>query len=354
MADPTVATRITDVFVPDLVPSYNSLRSLAKNAFLASGVAVFNPALEVLMNASMGGSKIIMPFWKPLGEDDPNVGSDNPDVKSVAKKHSAGTEIASKTFLNQSWTVMDLSGILAGDDPASDIVSKIEEYWNIVLNKRLLSTAAGIIADSIASHDSDLILDITEDGDGLIGAESIIEACGYLGDRQDETSIMVMHSTIYNNLRQQNLIEFIRDSDNNTQFATYQGMRVLKDDNMPLVVVTPAVPAVPAEGENPAVPAVPAVMGYHTYIFGPGVFSVGSGYPGIQEEMDRKPDAGNGMGQEVLYTRRCFVTHPNFYSVAVEDTNVGLTNTALAAATTWTRVVDERKRINFVAILSLG
>lgn len=334
------STRLTDVFVPELVAPYDSLDSLSKNTFINSGVGVFNPKLTALMDATSGGSKIIMPFWNPITEDEPNVGSDDPATKSTPVKTSAGTEIASKTFLNKSFSAMQLTSILAGSDPMTDIMNKIEQYWNYVLNARMLNAAAGIIADSVANHDSDLVLDISAntgaEGVFKVDADTIIQACGYLGDRQSNMKVIAMHPVVYTNLRRQNLIDNVKDSDNNTLFEVYGNMRVLVDNAMPVVNLA---------GSK---------VGYHTYIFGDGVFSIGSGYPGVQEEVEWKPDAGNGMGEEVLYTRRCFVTHPNYYSVKVADTNAGMTYAQLAAAGSWERVVDDRRRINFVAIISQG
>ena len=96
---------------------------------------------------------------------------------------------------------------------------------------------------------------------------------------------------------------------------------------------------------------------YYTFIYGPNVFSLNLGSVPVHEEVERDPSAGNGSGQNKLYTRRSILVHPRGYKVndsLITNTKSGLTWDEFAAGTTWTRVYNERKRIKFVAIKSLG
>lgn len=334
-------TKVTDVVYPELMTPYDSQDFLDKNIFYNSGVAFADPRVTELMDAMVGGNTITLPFYKPLDTDEPNIGSDDPTVKSTPGKITSGIEIATKTPVNKSYSVMDLTSMIVGtqNDPMAAINRSIDEFWQIDANTRLLKAAQGIVADSVANHDGDLVLDIsasTGTGEGFVDAETIIQATGLMGDRQSELGVIAMHSNVYNSLRQQQLIETVRDADNNTLFEVFGNLRVFYDDKMP----------------------VEAGNKYHTYIFGPGVFSLNYGNPGVASEISRDPASGNGMGEVLLYSRRCILVHPRGYRVKLstfESTGLkGLSYTQLASATTWERAFSERKRIKFAAIISKG
>lgn len=334
-------TKIENIVYPELMTAYDSQDFLDKNVFYNSGVAFADPRVTELMDATVGGNTIALPFYKPLDTDEPNVGSDDPDTKATHKNIDSGVELATKTYVNKSYSIMDLTSMIVGmrNDPMSAINAGIDGFWQIDANTRLLKAAQGIVADSVANHDGDLVLDISAasgTGEGFVDADTIIEATGLMGDRQSELGVIAMHSNVYNSLRKQQLIETVRDADNNTLFEVFGNLRVFYDDKMP----------------------VEAGNKYHTYIFGPGVFSLNYGNPGIASEIDRNPDAGNGMGETLLYSRRCILVHPRGYRIKLSTFASGglkgLNYTQLATATTWERAFDDRKRIKFAAIISKG
>jgi len=292
-----------------------------------------------------------IPYFNPISNDEPNIGNDDPDDKVTHEKITSGIELAGKSYVNKSYSVMDLTQLVTSGDPMGAINSMIDKYWQNDINKRVTFAATGIVADSVTNHDSDLILDITgATGTGettFLDADSLIEASAKLGDRQDELNILVVHGQVYANMRKAQLIDMVRDADNNTLFATYGNMRVLVDDSMPIIDLNNGV-------------GTPRYA-YYSYIFGNNVFSVNSGNPGIATEISREANSGNGMGEERLYSRRCFLIHPRGYKLSdavIEGQNKqGLSYANLKAGTTWTRSwndADARKRIKFCSVLSLG
>lgn len=334
--------KITDVVKPELFTPYNSLDLLERNAFIKSGVAFSDPAVTKLMDAVQGGDVISLPFWNPITVSEPNVGDDS-DTDSTPSGITASREIATKTFVNQSWGAKDIAGLLAGSSPMYDIAMKVDDFWTADGERRIIYAATGILAESVASHDSDLVYDISaQTGEGqtsTLGAASIITARGYLGEYMEDLTMIAMHPVVYTNLEQQNLIDFVRDADNNTLFKTYNGMRVIIDKNMPKVSLGGG------------------IYKYYTYMFGNGVFSLNYGDPGIAQEIERNPASGNGQGEEILYSRRAILVHPRGYQVNVTTNTAlahGLTYANLALASTWTRAWTDRERIKFVAIATLG
>jgi hypothetical protein len=148
-------------------------------------------------------------------------------------------------------------------------------------------------------------------------------------------SVIVMHSALYSELQKQQLIAYVRDADNNTQFATYNGKRVIVDDGVPVVA-----------GTNR--------LTYTSYLFGPGAFAWGEGRQKLPVEIDRNPEQGDGSGNEVLYNRKQFILHPYgfaFLNGSVAGTSP--TNAELALAANWNRVLD-RKLINVAIIKTNG
>lgn len=338
----TSSVRLTDVIVPELFTPYDSEAFLTKNAFVATGVAVSDPRVTRLMDATEGGQYINMPFWRVINMDEPKIGSDDPNTKLELDKITAGAEMAVKGFYTKGFSAMTIAGILAGSNPMTAINNYINDFWTTDAQKKIINASIGICADSITNHNGDLISDISTNtgagADPTVTAEAIIMARGKLGDYQSIVNTIAMHSVVYTNLQTQQLIEFRRDADNNTLFPTFNGMRVVVDDGMPTVAV----------GDKTA---------YYTFLYGPGVFGLNYGYVDRPQEINRDPASGNGTGEEKLYSRRSILVHPRGYKVSdslVNNTHLGLTYAEFAAGTTWTRVIADRKAIPFVAIKSLG
>ena len=136
-------------------------------------------------------------------------------------------------------------------------------------------------------------------------------------------------------------IDFIRDADNNTEFATYQGYRVIVDDSMTVV------------GTGPS-------RKFISIIFGNGAIGYGEGSPSNPLEYEREASRGNGGGVETLWTRKTWLLHPFGYSfTSAVITGNGTETIArsaswqdLANASNWNRVV-ERKHVP-IAFLVTG
>src|SRR5690606_21464751 len=115
---------------------------------------------------------------------------------------------------------------------------------------------------------------------------------------------------------------------------TFLGRRVVVDDGLP----------------NPAgAGAAQTATGiYHTWLFGDGAIRWGVGTPETPSEVERKPSAGTGAGQEILYSRVMWCFHPSGHKFAVASPDEGGPTNAstagnLAHAASWMRVFPERK-----------
>jgi hypothetical protein len=147
-----------------------------------------------------------------------------------------------------------------------------------------------------------------------------------------------MHSATEAALRKLDLIDFIPDSQGETQIKTFQGRRVIVDDGCPSRAGT-------TDG-----------VVYTTYLFGLGSFGMGfadlNGAP-VEgghgtEGCEMARDALNS--DTFLVNRRRFILHPRgvkFTSASVAGANP--TNAELAAAANWIRVW-ENKNVPVVAV----
>lgn len=331
--------QIADIYNPLTFARREQEAQIELNAFLASGILVQDP--RVSDQASVGGNKGELPFFKPLGTPEPNYSNDNPSDQSTANKVSSAKMEWRLASQNQSWSTMDLAVDLALENPVEAITGRVGQYWATTNERRLIQSSLGILADNVANDSSDMVNNIATDAAGaptaaeLISADAIIDTEQTAGDHQGGFTAIAMHSVPYSRLRKQQLIEFVRDADNNTMFATYGGKRVIIDDSLPAVAGTNRVT-------------------YTTVLFGAGAWIWGNGRLKTPSEMDRKPENGNGGGEELIYSRRSDIIHPlgfSFTSASVAGQSATLAE--LANAANWDRVW-ERKNVPLAFLQTNG
>ena len=322
--------RIADIYNPLVFSAADQEAQIELNAFMASGVMVEDPRITAM--ASVGGNIGELPFFKPLGTEEPNYSNDVTGDSSTAKNITNAVMKYRLASQNQSWSTMDIAADLALDNPALAITNRVGAYWATALERRLIQSTMGILNDNVANDSSDMVVNIATDAAGAITAaelvsnDAILDAQQTAGDHQAGFSAIAMHSVVYSRLRKQQLITFIRDADNNTLFSMYGNLRVIVDDSLSAVAGTNRVT-------------------YTTVIFGNGAVVSGMGRTKVPSELYRDPQKGNGGGQETLYSRRADIIHPlgfEFGSASVAGQSATLAE--LATAANWSRVW-ERKNV---------
>ncbi|MFW5973730.1 MAG: major capsid protein [Bacteroidota bacterium] len=329
-------TRIADVIVPDIFTEYMMERALDKNAFFQGGIMERNAQLDSLLSG--GGETFNLPFWQDLSGDD-----EVPSETSDATINNIGTDkqVARRLLRVKAWGANDLSAALAGADPIEAIGQRVTQYWDSRMQDVLVSIARGVIADNESNDSGDLVLDIsTEDGDNadssnLISASDTIKAVLRMGDRFDEIQGIAVHSAVYQTMLENDLIDYIRDSEGRLVMRQFLGLTVVVDDRLPRI-----------DGETSG-------HKYHNYLFKGGAFAYGESSNAIQNtEVDRDPKPGMGVDQ--LFTRRQFAIHPAGFAWQESDVSgVAPTNSELEDAANWDRVF-EKKNAGVVALISNG
>ena len=346
-------TRISDVIVPEIFTPYVQLRTTELSALVQSGVIARDAALDALLAGA--GLTFQLPRWNDLANDEENIGNDDETDQSSAKKRSTLKEVGVRLNRNNSWSDMDLVAVLNGSDPMANMGDLVANYWQRRLQVAAIAAFQGVFADNDAAPSGtehvqgDLTVDVSDDAAGAFShgvtdfsAESFIDACTLLGDGAAAVTLVAMHSIVYSRAQKNNLIDFIPDANGVVNIPTFLGRRVIVDDGLP----------------NPAgVGAAQTASGvFHTWLMGAGVMRYGVGSPAVPTAVVRDEKAGNGAGQETLFSRIEWMLHPVGHKYAGTPANGGPSNAAtannLAAAGSWQRVYPERKQIKIARLIT--
>jgi hypothetical protein len=343
-AGATGVTRIADVVVPSRFTPYVQQVTTEKSRLIQSGAAVVDPVLSNNLNG--GGLTFNEPSFKDLDNDAENVSSDDPTVQSAPKKIGTATEVQVRLSRNQSWSGMDLAGDLAGTDPMDAIATRVSNYWVRRQQAMFIATLRGVFADNAAAPsggDMHVQNDMTRDLSGLnsgafldgttnFGAGPFVDATATMGDSMDELTLVLMHSVVYATALKNNLIDFVFDSNNPaaSRIPMYLGREVIVDDGV-----------------------YNSAGVFETWLLARGALRLGMGSPKVPTEVDRKPENGNGGGQDILYNRQEWVIAPVGYAYIQGAIPAGgPTNADLATAANWSRVFAERKMIKIARLIT--
>lgn len=313
-------TRLTDVVVPEEFTRYIVQNTMEKTALVEAGVAVRNGEIEAQLIA--GADAFTVPNWFDLGNEEADIVSDDPAVDSTPRKLVAGRQVIRKSFLHNSWSAMNLASELAGDDAIARIRERAAAYWTRQLQRRLVASLNGILADNLANDAGDMVYGTAATA---FDAVAIINAAATLGDSMRDLSAVAMHSDVYAQALRDDLIATERQSDGGF-IQTFRGLAVVVDDGMPKVVGTPNT--------------------YVTALFGARAVGYGVVPPRIADgtEIENKPSSGNGGGQQILHSRVNLAVHPAGFSYVGNPAAASPSIAELATAANWDRVF-ERKAI---------
>lgn len=331
--------RITDTIVPEIFASYMLKETMQINAFYQQGV--FRDDGDLGSKLAGGGRTFNVPFWKDLDDAESDTASDDPDSHSSPGGIQTGKDVSLRQVRTRSWSTMNLTQELAGDDPMKRIKQRVNAYWSRQFDDIAIATARGMFADNVANFGGDMVEDVSTDAgaptnDNLFHAEALMDAAQTLGDAKRDLKLIVMHSVVHTRLAKLDLIDFRPDSTGKLWHDYYEGFRIIVSDRLPVIQGT-------------------LNAHYHTYLFGSNVFGWAERPVAKPVETDSVASAGDGSGMEVLYTRRQFIAHP--YGVKWNDAVIGgefPTNNELALAANWTRVYPERKHIPAALLITNG
>jgi hypothetical protein len=337
-------TQLSDmVIVPEVFVNDVNLRSLERNAFYASGVAVRDARIAGFLTGDVGGQTVSFKQTNALDHTvEANVSDDVFANKSTAQKLGAVKSTAIVQSKNQSWSSMDLTAELNGTDPLGAVVEGVADYWASQDQTVMIKSLEGILADNVANDSGDMVVDNSVATDGTVtdanrfSREAFTNAILTMGDKLEDIVAIAVHSVIYGQMIKNDDIDFIPDSDGTTMIPTYMGKRVILDDAMTAT----------------AYGTTPVNIKYNTILFGAGQIALENGAPKTPVAVDRDETAGNGGGEESLFYRKKMVAHPyGFKWLGASMAGESPTWAELTDATNWDRVYD-RKRVKIAFLVT--
>jgi len=331
-------TQLADViYGPQFLPT-TIQRTTVLSTIRTSGIAADDAQISLL--ASGHGDILQMPFWNDITGNS-NVSSDDPAVSAAPLKIAQGQDICRKLRRNNGWQSANLVSAVIAQDPLDVIAQLIAEYW-----VREEQTVMGFMLTGVfaaASMSSNILNVATETGatTGVnMDATVSSNAHALLGDHGRALVAIMMHSRVYWNLRAQRAVSFLRDPVTGLDYETWDGMRIIVNDQLPAVAGT-------TSGTK-----------YTSYLFADGAIgyaeATGLGGPIKPVEIQVAPSAGNGEGVDTVWYRRHWIMHPRgvrFTSASVAGNSP--TNAELATAANWVRAYDA-KNVRIVACVTNG
>ena len=318
--------RLSDVkWDNDIYLSYLQEDRTAKNAFIASGAAVTNAQLQ--QRAAGEGDLTTIPYWKDLDATSENVSSDDPSVYATPQKISTDKMTARRVHLNNAWQTANLvASVMGTEDPMRQIATRTAAYWDERFAERVQKTVLGIYLDNIAANSSDMIKDIsTQDGANATAAnkfnfEGFVDAIATMGESDDKLTLMGVHPMTLAQMRKENQIDFIKDSETGILIPFYNGKRVVVDKKLPVIAGT-------TSGSR-----------YVSVLYGDGCIGYGMALPARPVATEYDELAGNGAGIETLVERKQWIIHPEGYNWTETTVAGGSPTTAeVALAANWER-----------------
>lgn len=313
-------TKILDTITPEQYTQYTNYQSEQNSAFIQSGILVPTPSLDA--NIKAGGLLVTMPEWAQTSLTDQVL---NEDKSLETGKTSAKKQVAPVLYRGTGASYTDLAAIVAGSNPATQILSDFADYTLVSdqqimqsIIKALFSKGTGVNKGALLdTHVSDQ----STAKNPVICPEMVIDARSILGTSRGKLAVIAMHSKVKAELEKQNVQtkHFIPASESKSGFDIYLGMRVVEDDSL-----------VPVNGV------------YETYLYATGAFGRNTATP--NDMVTYEPDRDKSKGQNMLYVRRARVIHPfglEFTNDTVSDTTP--TNADLALAKNWKKVREDKK-----------
>lgn len=320
---------IIDVTVFQDLPAVNSPE---KTAFFQSGIVTRNSLLDGLATAA--GKTAELPFWNDIDPTvAPNLSTDNPATIATPAKVTQGEQISRKAFLNKGLSATDLASEVAmGPRAMEHIRNRVDTYWLRQWQRRLIAATNGVLADNIASNSGDMVKSVASESIAGQSAttrfnrDAFTDAVYTMGDAATSLRAIGVHSAVMAQMVKNDDIVYIPDSMGQLTIPTYMGLRVIVDDGHTVTAGT-------TDGFK-----------YTSVLYGEGAFGYGDGMPLNPVEIEREAAQGNGAGVETLWTRKTWILHPFGYQQTGTPASVSFSLAELAAATSWSRVV-ERKNV---------
>ncbi len=309
-----MATLRSDLIIPEVFTPYLIEATTQTDSFLQSGVV--QPLAELNLSAERGGDFVKLPFYKANLSGDFEVLTDSTSL--TPSKITADNQIGVVLHRGRAFSSRDLASLAVGGgiDPMAAIAQKMAAYVNNQKQKDLYSCLTGAFGSINANSSSSALFDLTI----------------------DRLTAIAMHSNVYGDLLERNMIDRIYDNtgapdgdatggsttrafDGPNVVETFGGLRIIVSDD------------IPTTGSG-------ASTEYSTFFFTQGAVVTGEQAP-IRTQTDRDILAL----EEAMAVDLHYIYHPVGLKYAVSTVNPS--RTVLETVGSWSKVY-ETKNIGIV------
>ena len=328
---------LSKIFIANLWTSDDFNEAPELKNILNSGLLTTSAKLQNIVNNSDAGFKFELPYVDEPDYAEPSVMDDSPNL-ITADDFQWANQYAVLGLYAKSYKYSNLAAEVGRDsDPARVIRDIIGNYWGRDLQRRAVA-----ILSTIGQKATDLLLDVADDStdntlDVKLSPSIILEAIAKQGDQQDKFDFLFVHSKVYKDLKEQDLIDMVIPSQNPAlkPVPFYGKFRVIVNDLMPTI-----------QGTNKTK--------YLSIIAQRGLFAyanknLGGNLPALEAYKD--PRTGYGSGETQIISRRGFVLHPVGWSFDGTLAQPSPTLADLQTAANWT-MKAESKNQKFVTIIT--
>lgn len=291
-----------------------------------SGILIQDGRLQALVNANDSGATFEIPYIQEAVYTEPNVMNDNPSDIIPFDNIGKDKMFAMLGQYAKGWQEADLVPTLSsGIDPILALQTLIAKYWGTDLQRRIISTAKGLLASDIAGS-SDITLDVgivTPSATSIMTRSNVIDVMALRGDMGTLTlsDIMYVNTKQYSDIQKADEISFIKPSTNSISVASAYGMRIVVNDS------------IPTSGNKQTAIIVKS-----------GAFAFAQKNQVIPVELVREATQGNGGAVTQLIARRGQLIHPNGWSFDSSTVSgISPTLAELENASAWTRKHSVKK-----------
>ena len=248
-----MATVRSDLIIPEVFTPYLIEATTQTDSFLQSGVV--QPLAELNLSAERGGDFVKIPFYKANLTGDFEVLTDSTSL--TPSKITADNQIAAVLHRGRAFSSRDLASLAVGGgiDPMAAIAQKMAAYVNNQKQKDLYSCLTGAFGSINANDSNSALFALTIDSESgdtptTLSPRHIAKAKSLLGDQGGKLTAIAMHSNVYGDLLERNMIDRIYDNtgapdtgatagsttrafDGPNVVESFGGLRIIVSDDIP-------------------------------------------------------------------------------------------------------------------------
>lgn len=304
---------LSKAIIPEVFTDYVEETSTKTNRFIQSGITTSN--FDIGNQLLQPGNVLTMPYINDLSGK-PQVWNDKHDIEVAST--TTGTQYGFKFAQVKSFGRTDWSKIYSGAPIDQVIASRFGAYWARVDQYNLLNVVQGTLSNTDIATAK-----VFDDSANNFSARGFLATIALMGDLQDNAfSVIAVNSAAYAQMKANQMIDTqIPQNTVVSPFGTYNGMRILVDDDIPL------------DGQVAT-----------SYIFRTGSVGYQVATPDNAVEVFREPSKQGG--RTSVINRRLAATHvmgATLSASAIAQINDEFDPDSLKNGSMWDCVVDPRK-----------